>query len=169
MKVTNAAPTRFLHLGIRRLDHEVLVHRLVEQSIGLVVHSMHWIMHDVVEGQERPAAQLLRHVLLRVTVLLPRTVLVLQGEELLVDRIEGCLAPMVGAELGGAARALEVPVRGLLLAERLPGCAVRPMAQIGERRAAIVRLRALSEVVQGGTIGLVAALAEGRAESVGVV
>lgn len=94
MKVTNAAPTRFLHLGIRRLDHEVLVHRLVEQSIGLVVHSMHWIMHDVVEGQERPAAQLLRHVLLRVTVLLPRTVLVLQGEELLVDRIEGCLAPM---------------------------------------------------------------------------
>ena len=92
MKVTNAAPTRFLHLGIRRLDHEVLVHRLVEQSIGLVVHSMHWIMHDVVEGQERPAAQLLRHVLLRVTVLLPRTVLVLQGEELLVDRIEGCLA-----------------------------------------------------------------------------
>ena len=68
---------------------------------------------------------------------------------------------MVGAERLLAARAPEVPERGLLLAERLPGWAVRPVAQVDERRAAIVRLGALGEIVERGLVCLVAALAEG--------
>ena len=160
---------RLLHLGVRRLHHEVLVHRLVEHRIGLVVDAVHGIVRDVVEGQEGPAAQHLREVGLRVGLQGARQGPRFHAEELRVDLVEGRAASVVSAEFGLATRALEVPALGLLLPQRLPGCAVRPVAQIGERRATIVRLRAPREVVQRGPVGFVAALAEGRTESVGVV
>ena len=160
---------RLLHLGVCRLHHQMLVHRLVEYSIGLVVYAVHWVVRDEVEGQEGAAAQLLRQVALRVELQGLRHVPLIQRVELRVDLVEGRAPPIVGAKGLLATRALEVPEPGFLLAERLPGWAVRPMAQIGERRAAIVRLGALGEIVQGGPVGLVAALAEGRAESVGVI
>ena len=88
---------------------------LVEQRVGLVVDGVHGVVHDVVERQERRAAQLLGVV--QVGVLLQRVdhPVGLHRAQPRVDGVERRAAAMVGAELGGAAGAGEEPVLGLLL------------------------------------------------------
>ena len=142
---------------------------LVEQRIRLVVDGVHGVVHDVVERQERRAAQLLGQVLVGVRLQRVRHRPRLHRAQLRVELVERRAAAMVGAELCRAARALEEPVLGLSLPQRLERGDVRTMAQILERRVAVVRVSAVCEVVEGGPVGLVAALAHGCAKCVSVV
>ena len=159
---------RLLHLGVVRLHHQVLVNGLVEQRIGLIVHGVHRVMHDVVERQEWRAAQLLRDVALRVLLHMGGHGLP-HGGQLGVEFLERRGATMVSTEAGKAARAAELPELRLFVAQCLPEGHMRAVAEILEARAPVVRVLALAEVVECGAVSFVAALAEGGAEGVRVV
>ena len=120
---------------------------LVEERVGLVVHRVHGVVRDVMERDERGAAQLLRAVALRVRVQAGHLLVLYHAGQLGIEVVERRGATMVCAEdYVRAHRAAELPELGLLLPERLPEWHMRAFAQILEARAPVVRAFAQASV-----------------------
>ena len=64
------------------------MHALVEQHVRLIVHAMHDIEHDVVEGQERRSAQLLSVVLVGVLAQAAGAGAIVHAEQVEVELLE---------------------------------------------------------------------------------